>query len=82
MAQPTILREGLYKMKDLNLSENTIHTIQNNSLTESAFVVIFDANQIVQEVIKLNPQSEKYPLPAIQTGYEIVIVGNGEITIS
>lgn len=82
MAQPKTLREGLYKMEDLNLSPSTAHTIQNNSPNEYIFIVIFDANQIVQELIKLSPQSEKYPLPPIQTGYEMVIVGNYEVTIS
>lgn len=82
MAAPIALKEGFHTMKDLNLSPNTVHTIQNNSPNEYAFVIIFDSNQIVQELIRLSPQSEKYILPSIETGYQMVMVGNGEVTIS
>lgn len=82
MAAPQVLKEGFHTMNDLNLSPNTAHTMQNNSPNEYAFVLIFDSNQIVQELIQLKPQSEKYILPPIEPGYEIVIVGNGAVIIS
>lgn len=81
-AQSRTLNQGFYSTKDLNLSPDVVHTIQNNSPTEHVSVILFDSNEIVQEFIKLSPQSEKYILPAIQNGYEIVIIGNGEVTLS
>ncbi|GEP65879.1 hypothetical protein CBE01nite_36470 [Clostridium beijerinckii] len=80
--QPRILRLGFYTTKDLNLSPDALHTIQNTSPTEYVSVVLFDSNEIVQEFIRLVPKSEKYALPPIQIGYEIIIIGDGEITIS
>ena len=82
MAQPKAFKEGFHTIKDLNLSPNSVHTIQNNSPNEPALVIIFDSNQIVLQIIRLNPQSEKYILPPIQIGYEMVIIGNGEVIIS
>jgi len=80
--QPRILRLGFYTTKDLNLSPDALHTIQNTSPTEYVSVVLFDSNEIVQEFIRLVLKSEKYALPPIQIGYEIIIIGDGEITIS
>lgn len=80
--QPRILRQGFYTTKDLNLSPDALHTIQNTSPTEYVSVVLFDSNEIVQEFIRLVPKSEKYTLPPIQIGYEIIIIGDGEVTIS
>ena len=82
MAQPITLKEGLYKTTDLNLSPNTIHTIQNNSNSEYAFLMIFDSNHIAQQFMQLKPQSEKYILSPIASGYEILIVTNEEVVIN
>ena len=82
MAQPKAFKEGFHTINDLNLSPNSVHTIQNNSPNESVLVLIFDANQITLQILRLNPKSEKYILPPIQIGYEMVIIGNGEVIIS
>jgi len=82
IAQPKSFKEGFYTTDHLNLSPNTAHTVQNNSPNEYVVVVIFDSNQIVQQLIRLDPQSEKYILVPMQTGYKMVIVGNGEVIIS
>lgn len=80
-AQVINLKEGLYKASDLNLPTNKLHTIQNNSPSEYVFFMIFDSNQIAQQLMQLNPQSEKYTLTPLDTGYEMLIVTNGEVTI-
>jgi hypothetical protein len=81
-AQSRVLKQGFYTTKDLNLSPDTVHTMQNTSPTEFVSVLLFDSNEIVQEFLRLSPQSAKYTLPPVQSGYEIVIVGNGEVIIS
>ncbi|MBN7576765.1 hypothetical protein ACUH7Y_19790 [Clostridium beijerinckii] len=80
--QAKILRQGFYTTRDLNLSPDALHTIQNTSTNEYVSVVLFDSNEIVQEFVRLAPKSEKYALPPIQIGYEIIIIGDGEVTIS
>lgn len=82
IAQQKNLREGLYDVSDLNLSPNTKHTIQNNSASEYAFMMIFDTNQIAQQLMQLNPESEEYILSPLEPGYQLLIVTNGEVTIN
>ena len=82
IAQPKVFREGIYSMESLNLSPYTTYTIKNISPNEYTYLILFDANQIVQQLIQLKPQSEEYNLLPIRFGSEIVIVGKGEIVIS
>lgn len=83
MAQPSrVLKRGFYKIEDLNLDSNTKYTIQNASFNERIYIIIFDANQIPLQAIRLWPQSKKYNLVSLQAGYRIVVTGNGELIIS
>ncbi|MVX65653.1 hypothetical protein GKZ28_18390 [Clostridium chromiireducens] len=75
-------KEGFYTEKDLNLAPNITHTVQNISETETAFVFVFDSNQITRLFIKLRPKSEKFILPPLAAGYEVVIVTNAEVEIT
>lgn len=81
IAQQNTLKEGLYDTANLNLSTNTTHTIQNNSNSEYAFMMVFDSNQIAQQLMLLIPNSKEYILVPIQSGYQMLIVTNEEITI-
>lgn len=82
MAQPQNFKEGVYDAAFLNLSPSTTHTIQNNSNTEYAFMMIFDSNQIAQQLMQLTPNSKEYTLVPIQPGYQMLIVTNEEVTIT
>lgn len=82
MAQPKSYSQGIYTQKELNLSPNASHTIQNNSSDKYAFVIIFDTNQIVQQTIQLEPNSEKYQLETLLPEFLLVIIGESEIIIS
>jgi hypothetical protein len=82
MAEARVIKEGLYKVDSLKLSPDTIYNIQNNSFSDRAFVLIFDNNQIIQQTIRLKPQSPKYPLIPLQSDYRIIVVGDGELTLS
>lgn len=81
-AQTKVYKEGFYRTEDLNLSPNDVHVVQNNSFIERAYILIFDSNQILQQSIRLKPQSPKFDLVPLEPGYKIVIVGDGEISIS
>ena len=50
-------KQGLYNITDLSLSPNAIYSIQNVSINSSVYILIFDANQIIQQSIRLKPQS-------------------------
>ena len=76
------LREGFYKATDLNVPLDGRHTVKNNSFSERSFFIILDSNQIIQQVIRLKPQSEEYILVPLQTNYTVIIAGNGEVSIN
>ncbi len=82
IAQSRSYEQGIYTTNQLNLSENTTHTIKNDSTNEYAFVIIFDSNQIVQQLIQLEPQSGEYILEPIESGYLLIIVGKAKVIIS
>ena len=82
MAQPRNIKEGLYKAEDLNLSPDATHTIQNDSTKEYAFIMIFDSNQIAQQLMQLNPNSGAYILTPLQPGYQLLVVTNDELIIN
>lgn len=81
MAETKILKEGLYKAEDLNLSENKINTIRNPSNDEYTFIMVFDSNQITQQYMQLIPNSEEYILTTLQPGYQLLVVTNDEIIL-
>lgn len=80
-AQPKSLRQGIYKIKDINLSKDTPHYIQNNSPNEYAFIIITDSNQLNYQAIQLEPVSEKYTFQPLDPEYILIIVGKDEVTI-
>jgi hypothetical protein len=82
MAESQTVKRGFYTIEDLRLSPNTSYTIQNNSFSDRIYILIFDSNQNFVQGIRLRPQSPKYKLIPLQTGYKIVLVGDGELTIS
>lgn len=81
-AQNIALKEGLYKVSELNISPEEIYTIQNDSFTDRIQVFVFDENQIIVQSIRLRPQASKYELQTLQPNYRIGIIGNGEAIIS
>lgn len=82
IAQPKSFKEGIYKMQDLNLSSNINYILQNISPNEYVFVIVFDGNQVVQQLIQLPPLSDEYSLTPILPGYVMIIVGKGDVIIN
>ena len=82
VAETKALKEGFYKISDLNFSPNDIYTIQNDSFIDRVQVFIFDENQTIIQSLRLKPQAPKYELQPLQPDYKIAIIGNGEVIIS
>lgn len=81
IAQAKIFKEGFYKI-DGDFEPNKVYTIQNLSFNDRSFLIVFDYNDVIEQSIRLYPQSPKYSLIPFKPGYKVVIVGNGEIDIS
>lgn len=82
VAAATILKEGVYTVTDLNLPLNNTYTIANSSSNNVVYIFVFDSNAVVQQSIRLKPQSIKYNLIPMESNYKIIIVGKGEVTLS
>ena len=78
----TSFKEGIYQLSDLNISQGNDYTIQNISSDSSVYMIIFDENQYELQSIHLSPKSINYRLIPLQPNYRIIIVGNGEVTIT
>lgn len=76
-----IFTEGIYKASDFNVSSENLYSVQNISETDSAYVIIFDTNQLQIQSIRLIPKSAKYNLVPLNPDYRVVVVGKGEIYI-
>ena len=76
-----ILKQGLYNVSDLNISQGKFYTVQNFSKTDSSFVQFFDENQKIIQAIQLAPNSLKYDVIAIEPNFTVVVLGKGEISI-
>ncbi|MGL5651270.1 MAG: hypothetical protein ACRDDE_05925 [Paraclostridium sp.] len=76
-----VFKEGVYKVADLNFSQENQYMVQNVSQTEGAYLQVFDENQVLVQSIRFQPNSEKFNLVKITPEFRIVIVGGGSIYI-
>lgn len=76
-----VFKEGVYKVADLNFSQDNQYMVQNVSQTEGAYLQVFDENQVLVQSIRFQPNSEKFNLVKITPEFRIVIVGGGSIYI-
>jgi hypothetical protein len=74
--------QGLYYFKDTGLITGSAYKIRNSSPTGKAIVIVFDDNQLMQEYIRLEPNSPDYILKPLTYGSIIIIIGGGSITFS
>lgn len=74
--------QGLYYLKDTGLVTGSSYKIRNTSPTGKAIVIVFDGNQLMQEFIRLEPNSPDYIVKPLDYGSIIIIIGGGSVTFS
>lgn len=74
--------QGLYKIEDTGLSTGITYNIRNTSPTGKSVIIVFDSNQMIQELIRLEPNSPDYPIKPLNFGSLIIIIGAGNILFS
>lgn len=79
IAQPKSFSEGLYKVKDIGLSTNITYKVKNASPSNQSVVIIFDGKNIMQEFLRLDPDSPEYYVKPLGFDYKIIVIGNGEV---
>ncbi|BCZ48175.1 hypothetical protein psyc5s11_42420 [Clostridium gelidum] len=75
------LKQGIYKVSDLNIPQNKFYTVQNFSKTNTSFIQFFDGNGKMIQAINLTPNSLKYDIIALDPNFTIVILGDGDVSI-
>lgn len=73
--------EGFYSPSDLKLMPNVMYKVRNVS-PHGTFMIIFDNNQLIQQSIRLEPNSIQYVLKPMQFNHKIVIIGNGQLSFT
>ncbi|EKQ54878.1 MULTISPECIES: hypothetical protein [Clostridium] len=82
VAQQKQYSQGIYSVRDLNLSPNMSPKVENISQNATATIIIFDSNQLMHQAFRLKPQSQKYNLLPIDYDYTFVIIGSGKLIFS
>ena len=77
-----ILTQGLYNIKDLQFSTNIIYNIRNTCPTNKSLIIVFDSNNAIQQLIRLEPNSPKYHLKELNSDDLILIIGAANIEFS
>ncbi|CUU49215.1 hypothetical protein [Clostridium beijerinckii] len=75
------LTQGLYTLKDSGLVTGTDYNVENNS-SGRAMLLIVDSTQLIQELIRFEPNSRKYTLKPLNYGDIIIIIGAGNLEFS
>lgn len=71
--------QGIYKSSDLIPSKSNAYVFSNISSTDGVFLIILDENQVINQAIRLQPNSQKHVTVSILPDYRVVIIGNGEV---
>ena len=82
IANAQVLKKGFYKIIDSNISPDTTYTIENTSFSERIYILVFDSYATPLQGIRLKPQSQKYNLVPLESGYKFVLIGDGELVVS
>lgn len=81
-AEPKVLTQGLYTLKDVQLSTGINYNVRNISPSNRSLLIIVDSNQMIQEMIRLGPDSQKYNLKPLNYGDIIIIIGASNLEFS
>jgi hypothetical protein len=75
-------KEGIYTLADLNILSNQSYTVQNISKTNGIKMFVYNENYMIIQTLRLDPNSVKIDLLPLKENYNIVIAGEGEVTIT
>lgn len=81
-ADSKLLSQGIHNVKDVQLSTGINYSVRNTSPSNKSLLLIIDSNRMVQELLRLEPNSPKYILKPLNYGDLIVIVGASNLEFS
>lgn len=81
-AESKVLTQGIYSIRDSNFMTGVSYNVQNTSPNDKSLLLIIDSNQFIQQLLRLEPNSAKYPLKPFQSDYLIIIIGSSNLVFS
>ncbi len=81
LAIPISLSQGLYDLKDTQLAIGIEYKVKNIS-SGKAMLLIVDHNQMIQQLVRFEPNSPQYTLKPLNYGDVIIIVDSGKLEFS
>jgi len=76
-------KQGVYTLSQLNILPDKLYDVTNTSSEEGALVLVYDENEVEQQVIRLKPGGASFNLVLMKPGYKVVILGDvSEVFIS
>lgn len=82
LAEPKTLTQGIYNARDTNLLIGTPITVKITPASSKIIIMVVDSNQIMQTLVRLNPQIPQQILPPLDYDDHVVILGSGAVTFS
>lgn len=81
-AESKAFTQGIYNIRDSNFMTGVNYAVENTSPNNKSLLLIIDSNQVIQEFIRIEPNSPKYTLKPFQSDYMIVIIGASTLVFS
>lgn len=82
LTNPRTFSQGIYNARDLNLLVGTPITVKLNSPNDSILIIVINSKQVIQEFVRLGPQSTEHTLKPLDYDHSLIIFGTGSIIIS
>ena len=82
IAAPITLNQGIYNVRDSNLTIGSPMTVKINDPNGRVIVFVIDNNQYIRELTRLDSQSDQQTLKPFDYGYSVIIFGNTPVTFS
>lgn len=77
-ANPISLAQGLYDIKDAQLTTGIEYKVKNNS-SSRAILFVIDSNQMVQQLVRFEPNSTQYTIKPLNYGDIIIVIDSGKL---
>lgn len=81
-AAPIVLNQGIYNVRDTNLTIGSPMTVKINDPNGRVIIFVIDNNQYIRELARLDSQSNEQTLKPFNYGYSVIIFGNTPVTFS
>ncbi|WP_297429243.1 hypothetical protein [Clostridium sp.] len=74
--------QGIYNIESSDFSTGINYTVRNTCSSNKSLIIVFDSNQIIKQILSLEPSSPLYVLKPFNTGDIILIIGAAQLEFS